>query len=462
MNKLDKKMKTLLGVSSGVLAVVLVIIIAVALNRDTAIRVSTTTLEPTTLNRTVLLRGTVQSLNSRDVSTNLGFIVEGVLVDIGQVVYAGQVLAVLDTADLQLEILQMRAEIGAAQQGDLFALAETALLEAARENPMVEVARLNLEAAMQVHDNAMTELLDDNHPTLVAGRDAVNAALEQLEGAESQHETNIAEMEYHEAQMELVFAEDELVRAVDFAYAQLEVARLAYEAAIGSAVIAERDLAQLAEIVEGLGMDISNDAQIIALLRLERQLEESIIRAPISGTVTAANMRIGSPAQGVLFTIEDTNNLRIVTTMREYDAASVRAGMGVDIRTDATGDNVFRGVVLGVNPAATRNPQGDAEFGAEISVDPQAPLMIGFNTRLNVILEERHSVFAVPFNAIAADQVGEYVFIVENGRARRVHVSVGLEADFLVEIASENLVDGTVVINNASSVSQGMEVSVTP
>ncbi|MCL2620422.1 MAG: HlyD family efflux transporter periplasmic adaptor subunit [Defluviitaleaceae bacterium] len=487
MNRFDKKMKTLVGVSAGVLVVVLVVVIAVILNSGTATEVSTTTLEPITLNRTVLLRGAVESLHSRDVSTNLGFIVEDVLTDVGQVVQAGQILAVLDTADLQLEILQMRAEIGATEQGGLLALAETALADAMGEaaNPMVEVARLNLEASQQVYDNAVADLLNDGYPTLVSGRYAVNTALERLEDVEQQHESNAgllalglisvdvynqsgdellqAQIGYAEARAGLVLAEEGLVRAVEVASAQLDAARFAYEASLRSATVAdfaEQDLTQLAEIVEGLGVDMANEAQLIALLRLERQLEESVIRSPISGTVTVANVRIGSPAHGVLFTIEDTNSLRIVTSMREYDATRVRAGMGVDIRTDATGDGVFRGVVVGIDPAATRSPQGDVEFGAEISVDPQAPLMIGMNARLNVILEERHGVFAVPFDAVATDEGGDHVFVVANGRARRVCVAVGLEADFLVEIASPDLVQGAVVINNASNVSHGMEVSV--
>jgi len=40
------------------------------------------------------------------------------------------------------------------------------------------------------------------------------------------------------------------------------------------------------------------------------------VEATTSGTVTAISAQNGAPANGVLFTIEDTNSLRVVTNIR--------------------------------------------------------------------------------------------------------------------------------------------------
>jgi len=445
LKAMDKKMKTLVGASAGVLVVILIVVIAVAVSGGEGQPVATTTLARTTLSRTVPLRGSVESLNVRDVSANLGLAVENVLVGVGDVVYEGQILAILDTTDLQLEMMLLQATLPNAVG---------AAVGAVDLDHPIQLALAQLEMAETAHANAMLDLHNDNHPMLVAGRFAVNVAREILENAESPEEANAAQTLYNEAQTGLVLVEAGLALAVEVARINLEIAQQASDALQGMTNLPGAGFQNM--------QDYMSEAQIITLLRLEHQLEEATIRAPISGTITYANARLGSPAQGLLFTIEDTNNLRIVASMREHDVASVGVGMGVDIRSDATGDSVFHGTIVSIDPSANHNPDGSVEFGAEISLDPRTPLAIGMTTRLNVNSEQRHGVFAVPFDAVATDEGGDHVFVVENGRAVRQSVQTGLEADFLLEIISPELTEGAVVINNANLVSSGMEVAVIP
>ena len=69
------------------------------------------------------------------------------------------------------------------------------------------------------------------------------------------------------------------------------------------------------------------------------------VEATTSGTVTAISAQNGAPANGVLFTIEDTNSLRVVTNIKEADVGTVQPGMKVTIKTDATGDKEYTGTV---------------------------------------------------------------------------------------------------------------------
>jgi multidrug efflux pump subunit AcrA (membrane-fusion protein) len=229
----------------------------------------------------------------------------------------------------------------------------------------------------------------------------------------------------------------------------------------------QQELTRLLANVEAAQVAVSNDASLIALERLERQLLESTIRAPISGTVTEVYASVGGVGAGLLFVVEDTNDLKISAGILEFDAARVREGMAVEIRSDAAEAAVFYGSVVLVDPAATRSPHGNVEFGVEISIITQgSPLLIGMSTRLAVIIQERENVFAVPFDAVGRDINGHYILMVSdadiNGNrfARRVDVETGLDNDLFIEIYSEVLFEGMKVLNNAASFSEGMTVKV--
>ena len=290
----------------------------------------------------------------------------------------------------------------------------------------------------------------------------------------------LARQSYNETRQTLQTANRDTVthleRVVENTQNQVTAARLALEnaqATLDNALLAaSQEVDRLQNTVELSQTALNNDARIIALERLERQLDDAIITAPISGTITASFAYEGRVASGLMFVIEDTDNLKITTRIREYDATQVRPGMAVEIRTDSTGADVFYGEIAQIDPTALRNAAGDVisttdvEFGAEIYVTSQGtPLLIGMNTRLNVILDRRYDVLFVPFDAIWESAEGDtYVFVAEadgqtNATVRQVPVTIGLESDFFTEISGNALTPGMIVINNAMTVTPGMSIS---
>ena len=113
-------------------------------------------------------------------------------------------------------------------------------------------------------------------------------------------------------------------------------------------------------------------------------LERSIIRSPIDGTVTAVIAREGEVGMGRLFVVEDTDNLRVTTSFREYDIARLERGMEVAITSYATGSAVYTGIINRINPAAAAFAPV-VEFEAEVLVtSADTSLRIGANARLNI------------------------------------------------------------------------------
>ncbi|MDO9535371.1 MAG: efflux RND transporter periplasmic adaptor subunit [Bacillota bacterium] len=210
-----------------------------------------------------------------------------------------------------------------------------------------------------------------------------------------------------------------------------------------------------------------NNTQRIALQKLEKNLADSIIKAPLDGMVTAVNAKVGASGNGLLFVIEDTENLIITTYVKEYDIGQVQQGQMVTIRSDATGNSVFRGKIIKIAPTSAKSATGETivsstvEFETQIAVlDHGAGLKIGMNTRLNIILEERADLYVVPYDAVTVNADGQSIVYViteeqEKQIVKELVVETGMETDFYTEVSGEGLSDGVMVVNDAISVNAG-------
>ena len=198
-----------------------------------------------------------------------------------------------------------------------------------------------------------------------------------------------------EGQMLAALAAEDLDIQIANAQAALQIAEVNVGAAqhnheirgnlYGARVIARDELRQ-AEFA--LQSALASRQQAQAALDAARFIRErSVITAVICGTVTTVAAREGAAGTGLLFIIEDTDNLRIAASFREYDLSRIHAGMEVAISSNATGNTEYSGVITRINPAATVLSSA-AEFEAEVLVtSPNSGLRIGTNARINVRLE---------------------------------------------------------------------------
>ena len=195
----------------------------------------------------------------------------------------------------------------------------------------------------------------------------------------------------------------------------------------------------------------------------------SYVKATTSGTITAMNAVKGNPANGELFTIEDTNDLKVRGKVKEADLNHIHENMPVLVKADATGDKVFPGNLTKIAPTAIKSEATTAsttatkaEFEVEIDLPADTSgLKIGMTTRLSIVSEERADVFSVPFEALVVNDSGQTsIYIakenpVEQGSytVEAIPVTTGLETDSLIEIAGDQLSEGLAIISQPQTVS---------
>ncbi len=251
---------------------------------------------------------------------------------------------------------------------------------------------------------------------------------------------------------------------------QLENAQLAYNSSKLSYELGDISQMELQTASNNLKLAQANynnrSAQII-LSKLQSQLNDAAIKAPIDGTVTMVNATVGTPASGVLFVVEDTGNLIVKTGIKEFDVGSIKAGQSVTLKTDGTGDKSIKASITSISPAATKSASGltvassDVEFEAKVAIlDKDPALKIGMNARLSIIIAEKKALYTVPYDAVTQDATGKNIIYVAekqgNGYiAKAIPVETGMQTDFFVEINGADLTDGLMVINIPAALKNG-------
>ena len=217
------KKKKIIGVVCGVVAVAVVGgYLLLNQNSGAAVMVSTETLQQMDLQNTVSLTGVVESETDRKVYSTLSYLVESVNVQVGDVVQAGDVLAQLDTEQLEMDIAQQQAAVDASNS---------------QSAHQIEVNRKAYENAVENYENG----LDSNAISAESGVNQAESSLTQAEyGVDSaQLQVDAAEAAVRDARENYRITRDQLNGNVDSAREALDDAEDALaeaEAAYNKAV----------------------------------------------------------------------------------------------------------------------------------------------------------------------------------------------------------------------------------
>ena len=378
---------------------------------------------------TITVGGVVESAQRRNVYATAGFIIDDVAVEIGDRVTEGQVLATLDTEDLVLSIAQANAQLELARLNSELAIEESRrVLNQASGNinnnvnihvvsaqAAVAAADANITALQQSLEDAQSDRDGGSNAQIIAAQAAIRNAQIAVDNSQSDYDDALLLYEIGAiSQIELRRAEDALsmaknahsdaedaletiITALDRGIEQIQtsmdsaiVAREQAQSSLNAVRNAARqEVDMLRSNIELAELSANLEAQEIAIQILERNLEQSQITAPIGGTITQVIAEEGMIGSGLLFTIEDTEDLRIIARFREYDIGLVSEGTEVKITADMIGSDTYMGVITRINPAAVSTigmPGGIVEFEAEVTVtSPETKLRIGMNVRVSLM-----------------------------------------------------------------------------
>ena len=181
----------------------------------------------------------------------------------------------------------------------------------------------------------------------------------------------------------------------------------------------------------------------------EAALADTILTAPIAGTIMAVNGAVGETAASDLIVLADLEQPLLEIYLDETDLDKVGAGYEVEVVFDALPDDTFTGTVMEVDPQLSEvNAVSAIRALVQLSQDsfakPQT-LPVGLNATVEVIGGRATNAVLVPVEALRELSAGSVaVFVMEDGDPQLRMVEVGL-MDFTYAEILNGLAVGEVV-----------------
>jgi HlyD family secretion protein len=427
------------------------------------------TVERGDISATISATGAV--LPEREV--NLAFSAAGTISEVnarvGEAVKEGQVLAALDTTDLELAVKQ--AEVGLTQ-----AQAQLQQLDEGPNEADVTAAQAALASAQQGLISAQAAyqqtLRGPDADTLAAARAQVEQARVQLQQAQQAYDRvkdrpDVGMLpqstQLQNATIALETAEAQY-RAAEKSVTSAQVA-----AARSQVTAAEAQVAQAQASLDRLNRGPSEgqkavaragvDQAMLALQQAQRRLEQTKLLAPWDGVVTAVTIVEGgqaAPAQPA-FRLADNSQFHLDAQVDEVDVAGIEVGQPVQIEVDALPDDKLTGKVSRLSPSAVTTQTGGVTYNVRLDIDEtDAPLLSGMSATATIIATTRNDVLLVPNRAIQLERETGRTFVEKvNGESlERVEVQIGLRDDQFSEVRDGVAEGETLAIRSRSSEDQ--------
>ncbi len=149
--------------------------------------------------------------------------------------------------------------------------------------------------------------------------------------------------------------------------------------------------------------------------------------------------------------------LTLTAMVSEKNISKVAVGQNVKITADAV-DNSFSGNVMTVSSLASKIYNGSTEetvVEVEISIDGDtAMLKSGFSAKGKILTGLETEFLTLPYSAICQDEQGEFIYLVEKGRAKRKNITTGRELTGCTEVYG--VTRNEMVINSPEGITEGM------
>jgi HlyD family secretion protein len=182
-------------------------------------------------------------------------------------------------------------------------------------------------------------------------------------------------------------------------------------------------------------------------------LDQARLKAPFKGTITVINSKIGDlVSPGTLaFQIDDLSHLYVDIDVSEVDIARVQIGQPVSLTFDAIQGKEFQGTVSDISSVG-KATSGAVNFTVTVEItDKTDEIKPGMTAAANIAVSQLHDMLLVPNRAIRTQNNARIIYILKNGVATPVEITLGALSNTQSEVTGGNLQVGDQIILNPPS-----------
>jgi HlyD family secretion protein len=339
------------------------------------------------LAKSVVATGKVTPITKVEVKSKASGIVKKLLVDYGDRVKKGQLLAQLDKIEIEAQVEQSKAGLEAAQASLQSSQADFERAKVDAEGPDVPLLKRAYERAVNM------------------AKDGV-VSTSALEDAQKNYELALNKQNVSKAQVTVLKA-------------------------------------KIAQSQANVAQDQAN------LKQLEEQLSYTDIISPIDGIVLSRDVQMGDAVSSILvlgssatlvMTLGDTSEVYVKGKVDESDIGKVYLGQRARIKVESFKDKTFDGKVTKISPMGVEK-DNVTTFEVRVSIqNPGGELKAEMTANAEVILEEHKNVLQIPEGAILYDKDKKASVEIPNPKGKegkdKVAVNIGISNGAKTEVLS--------------------------
>jgi len=302
-----------------------------------------------------------------------------------------------------------------------------------------KVSKLYVEEGDTVHQGQLVLQVDDKN--FIAG----------LEQSEATVRLNTIDIERQKVRIENLISQFERVKSL---YEKDMVGQEQFDSITNQLALAEIDLLSAKERL------LQAKAQ---LDQVNDNLSKTQIVSPIDGVVTSLDIKVGETAiasatnipGSSLMTIANPASIYTEVLVDEADVATIEVGQRAEIVAIAYPDQPMQGIVRYIaNTAKIAPGRQGLSFTVKIDITDPGDVVLrpGMSCRAEIFTRQDQEVAAIPIQAIIFEEDrsqlrSEYfIFINDNGVAKKTQVEVGLSDDEYQEVTTRIDQDIEIVI----------------
>ena len=252
----------------------------------------------------------------------------------------------------------------------------------------------------------------------------------------------------------VLFQIDDLIMQSNLASAEINYLKAKRDFERNETLYQENSISAAQLDMSRLGMKAAESQLTLA----KKQLSDTKIKAPISGTINKRMVDLGTMVSGgtPVANIVDISTLIVLLNVSEKDAFQIKTGEQAEITTDVYPDAIFYGRVD--NIASKADEAHTYQVEVKLSNNNQHPLKAGMFARVNFTAQSNLESLVIPRESLVGSVKDARVYTVQNQTAKLKNVVIGKTSGNFLEILSGLDENEVVVTNGQNNLSDNSKV----
>ncbi len=360
--------------------------------------------------------GTVKSKSERQIYSKATGEIQEILVEVGDLVKEDDIIAMIDSEKIDLEIKSLEAQM--------------------------EGIRATYKEAIKPVDK---EKIANAQAEIEAIRVRLNDAKRQAEKNEKLYEEGAISEEAYQSSLDNLAIEEK-----NLEIAENSLALLQKEVSENIKSKYESEIAQLAYQIE----------------ILEESKRDLIIKAPVEGIVTEISVKEGAFVQPgtEIAEIGNLEDIYLEVDILASEVIDIVEGAYTEIYGEEYGILYGKGSVDKIYPKAFSKLSDLGIEQKRVRIDVNIPkelssnLKLGYELDVKIFDKRAKDVIYIPESAVFEIEGNKYVFVAEGGKANLRKVEIGIEGDEVLHITSGLNEGERVVISPSENLEDGINI----